>query len=103
MESGAILSPDFCDCPLIRRNLASGIDTRGGPFPWGPEVPMFTRRSSAAARDEEQFAADVLAFLEPLYATALRLTHNRADAEDLVQDTLVKVFRFEDRFEPGTN
>jgi RNA polymerase sigma-70 factor (ECF subfamily) len=38
-----------------------------------------------------------------LYATALRLTRNRADAEDLVQDTLVKAFRFSGRFEPGTN
>jgi RNA polymerase sigma-70 factor, ECF subfamily len=41
--------------------------------------------------------------LEPLYATALRLTRNRADAEDLVQDTFVKALRFEDRFVPGTN
>ena len=42
-------------------------------------------------------------YLESLYATALRLTRNRADAEDLVQDTLVKAFRFSDKFEPGTN
>jgi len=41
--------------------------------------------------------------VEPLYATALRLTRNRADAEDLVQDTLVKALRFADRFTPGTN
>jgi RNA polymerase sigma-70 factor (ECF subfamily) len=44
-----------------------------------------------------------LRFLEPLYATALRLTRNRADAEDLVQETFVKAIRFADRFEPGTN
>lgn len=49
------------------------------------------------------FAADALRLLEPLYAAALRLTRNRADAEDLVQDTFVKAFRFTDRFEPGTN
>jgi RNA polymerase sigma-70 factor (ECF subfamily) len=45
----------------------------------------------------------VLTFVEPLFGTALRLTRNRADAEDLVQDTLVKAFRFADRFESGTN
>jgi RNA polymerase sigma-70 factor (ECF subfamily) len=45
----------------------------------------------------------VLAFLEPLYATALRLTRNRADAEDLVQDTFVKAFRFSERYQRGTN
>jgi RNA polymerase sigma-70 factor (ECF subfamily) len=44
-----------------------------------------------------------LAYLEPLYATALRLTRHRADAEDLVQDTYVKALRFADKFEPGTN
>ena len=33
----------------------------------------------------------------------MRLTRNRADAEDLVQDTLVKAFRFSDRFAAGTN
>src|SRR5215470_11150147 len=53
--------------------------------------------------DPDAFAAEVLALLDPLYATALRLTRNRADAQDLVQDTLVKAFRFADRFERGTN
>ena len=51
----------------------------------------------------ETFSAEVLALLEPLYATALRLTRNRADAEDLVQDTVVKALRFQDRYTPGTN
>ena len=61
---------------------------------------MFRRHRSA---DPDAFSAEVLTFLEPLYATALRLTRNRADAQDLVQDTLVKAFRFADRFEAGTN
>ena len=51
----------------------------------------------------EPLAAESLGFLEPLYAAALRLTRNRADAEDLVQDTFVKAIRFADRFTPGTN
>ena len=51
----------------------------------------------------ETVAARALEFLEPLYATALRLTRNPADAEDLVQDTFVKALRFSDRFTPGTN
>ena len=61
---------------------------------------MFRRRQLA---DADAFGAEVLRYLESLYATALRLTRNRADAEDLVQDTLVKAFRFSDKFEPGTN
>lgn len=59
-------------------------------------------------RGRERDAADgvatgALEFLEPLYATALRLTRNPADAEDLVQDTFVKALRFADRFARGTN
>jgi RNA polymerase sigma-70 factor (ECF subfamily) len=54
-------------------------------------------------RDQDALAADALNFLEPLFATALRLTRNRTDAEDLVQDTFVKALRFSDRFTPGTN
>jgi RNA polymerase sigma-70 factor, ECF subfamily len=61
---------------------------------------MLRRRQSP---DPDAFAAEVLALLDPLYATALRLTRNRSDAQDLVQDTLVKAFRFADRFERGTN
>ena len=51
----------------------------------------------------ETLAAESLGVLEPLFAAALRLTRNRADAEDLVQDTFVKALRFGDRFTPGTN
>jgi RNA polymerase sigma-70 factor, ECF subfamily len=61
---------------------------------------MFGRRQRAAP---DTFSNEVLGYLEPLYATALRLTRNRADAEDLVQDTMVRALRFRDRFEPGTN
>jgi len=82
---------------------------------------MFRRRSSKASAgspgprdadpdadpdtdpDTDAFADQVLGFLEPLYATALRLTRSRADAEDLVQDTFVKAFRFSDRYQRGTN
>ena len=41
--------------------------------------------------------------LDPLYAAALRLTKNERDAEDLVQDTFLRAYRFFDKFERGTN
>ena len=69
---------------------------RRGPAPATPED------APVAARDAS-FEADALAQLDSLYRTALRLTRNRADAEDLVQDTFLKAFRAADRFEPGTN
>ena len=41
--------------------------------------------------------------VEALLRTALRMTKNSNDAEDLVQETLLKAYRFFDRFERGSN
>lgn len=49
------------------------------------------------------FEAQALEFLDPLYGAALRMTRNRADAEDLVQETFAKAFAAFGRFEQGTN
>src|SRR5438105_2047985 len=51
----------------------------------------------------KQFEAEALPHLNALYAVALRLTRNERDAEDLVQDTVLRGFRFFHRFETGTN
>lgn len=72
-------------------------------MPQGPERLMLGRRPPSDPIRADAFASEVLGFLEPLYATSLRLTRNRADAEDLVQDTVVKALRFANRFERGTN
>jgi RNA polymerase sigma-70 factor (ECF subfamily) len=57
-----------------------------------------TRRSG-----EEGFAEAALSHLDSLYGTALRLTRQAQNAEDLVQDTYLKAFRSAHQFEPGTN
>lgn len=44
----------------------------------------------------------VLDHLNMLYAVALRLTRNAADAQDLTQNTVVKALRFHDRYKDGT-
>lgn len=44
-----------------------------------------------------------LPYREQLLKTALRLTRNREDAEDLVQETYLKAFRHWQGFQPGTN
>lgn len=41
--------------------------------------------------------------MRSLYGTALRMTGNTHDAEDLVQETLLRAYRGFTRFEPGTN
>jgi RNA polymerase sigma-70 factor (ECF subfamily) len=49
------------------------------------------------------FEAEARPHLDGLYSMALRLTRSPVDAEDLVQDTLVRAYRFFDSFEAGTN
>ena len=44
-----------------------------------------------------------LAHLDALYSFALRLTKRPPDADDLVQETYLRAFRFAHRFEPGTH
>jgi len=52
---------------------------------------------------QDPFETEALSFLDALYRTALRMTRSEADAEDLVQETYIRAFRFRDQFTPGTN
>ncbi len=61
------------------------------------------RKSDRTASERRLFEAEARPHLDTLYSTALRLTRSPVDAEDLVQDTLVRAYRFFDRFEAGTN
>lgn len=67
---------------------------------------MFSKLvASRAAKDpkREAFDAEVLPHLDILFGNALRLTRSKADAEDLLQETVLRAFRFFDRFERGSN
>lgn len=52
---------------------------------------------------DEVVGGDPLDYLNSLYGLALKLTRNPAAAEDLVQDTYLKVARFSPKFRQGTN
>jgi len=51
----------------------------------------------------EDFATDAMSHAPQLFSTAMRMTRNRADAEDLVQETFVKAWRAFDSYQQGTN
>lgn len=53
--------------------------------------------------DQATFAEQATPFMDQLYSTALRMTRNRADAEDLVQETYLKGYRGFPNFTQGTN
>jgi RNA polymerase sigma-70 factor (ECF subfamily) len=55
------------------------------------------------AQVADPFEQQALSFLDALYRTALRMTRSEADAEDLVQETYIRAFRFREQFTPGTN
>lgn len=52
---------------------------------------------------DNEFEDTALVHLDALYSLGLRLTHNRAEAEDLVQETFLRAFKNFHRFNPGTN
>jgi RNA polymerase sigma-70 factor (ECF subfamily) len=49
------------------------------------------------------FREQALVHLDGLYGFALSLTRRPPDAEDLVQETYLRAFRFAHRFQPGTH
>ncbi len=64
---------------------------------------LFRKTPDPVQVQRDQFQREVLPYLDGLYGAALRLTRSPSDAEDLVQDTVLKAYRFYDRFEAGTN
>lgn len=60
---------------------------------------VFSEKTSSRQKFEEA----ALEHIDALYGTALRMTGQVAEAEDLVQDTFVRAIRFRRKFEPGTN
>ncbi len=92
----------------------AATDGMGGSVrPVNSAVPVSTpirRQTVGSAVAEEtveerraRFERDALPYLDQLYAAAMRMTRNPADAEDLVQETYVKAFAAFHQFTEGTN
>lgn len=54
-------------------------------------------------KKDEEFRKEALPHIDALYNFALQLTQDSDDAEDLLQETYIKAYRFWDKFEKGTN
>ncbi len=55
------------------------------------------------SKKQKDFNEEIIPLLDVLYNFALKLTNDPNDAEDLVQDSIVKAYRFFGSYEKGTN
>ncbi|GAA1784725.1 sigma-70 family RNA polymerase sigma factor [Actinomadura chokoriensis] len=69
----------------------------------GPKTAGRDDRSTTNIESTRRYERDVLPLADPLYASAVRMTRNTADAEDLVQETLAKAYVNFHQFQEGTN
>jgi RNA polymerase sigma-70 factor, ECF subfamily len=104
--SGALASALGVFSAGQQRGSASGDrDATGIAVNW-PEAGSGAEALTRGERTDERrtrFERDALPFVDQLYAAALRMTRNPADAEDLVQETFLKAFAAFHQFEEGTN
>jgi RNA polymerase sigma-70 factor, ECF subfamily len=68
-----------------------------------PSAPDAYENCATNAELSARFARDAIPLLEPLYRRALRMTRSRVDAEDLLQDTMVRAYGSFRSFRDGSN
>jgi len=64
---------------------------------------LYQGKYSSKEEKDRQYEKEFMHLLSPLYNFAYRLTLDEDDANDLVQDTFLKAYRFFDSYEQGTN
>ena len=98
------------DVPAVmtREKAGSGVVSSGrGSWHFGQPQRAFAEGVGPVPETlqerSERFSRDVLPYLDQLYAAAMRMTRNPADAEDLVQETFAKAYASFHQFQVGTN
>ena len=79
--------------PMVLEQLPLEESPSGESLPAAPPPPT----------DPALFELEMNPHLDALYRNALRLTGNANDAEDLLQDTYLRAYRFFYQYQPGTN
>lgn len=64
---------------------------------------IFLKANRSKDSERDAFRAEALTHMESLYNAALYMTRDQGEAEDLVQETFLKAYRFWHRYQPGTN
>lgn len=99
-SAGAWISSPRRDAEHVTAGLSQAVHRRS-------TVTEVKKRRAPDGETVDQrgarFERDALPYLDRLYAAALRMTGNPADAEDLVQDTFAKAYVSFHQFQDGTN
>ena len=72
-------------------------------MPKDVKAPLPSKEPGTAPERWAEFEEVALPHMDALFRTALRMTRNREDAEDLVQETFLRAYRSFDTFEKETN
>jgi RNA polymerase sigma-70 factor (ECF subfamily) len=100
--------------PIVTAVLAESADGAGelaaidamgslGPDPTRNADPVGGTVAVAAAELTARFEREAIPLCAPLYRRALRMTRNPADAEDLLQETMMSAYASFQSFRQGTN
>lgn len=85
------------------RTVVTSMKDPADPSAGGVESSASPEHAETEAEQTARFERDALPLLDQLYGAALRMTRNPADAEDLVQETMVKAYAGFGTFKEGTN
>jgi RNA polymerase sigma-70 factor (ECF subfamily) len=91
--------------PLLSYVMSMPSASSGASVPT-PNSDAPNSEAGHTETDDERhvrFEREALQYLDQLYAAALRMTRNPADAEDVVQETYAKAYASFHQFTPGTN
>lgn len=98
--------------PLMTSGPTSGASTSTNLLDWDEFISRPKRKESvdtvdlSRESDEERkarFEREAMQYIDQLYAAALRMARNQADAQDLVQEAYTKAFSAFHQYKPGTN
>ena len=78
-------------------------ETKAHAFTASTHATQKPRRAPLIAHDAKSLSAGLIELMPELRARALRLSSDRATADDLVQDTVERALKFADQYERGTN
>ena len=81
----------------------STASTRLSADSGGQDATGDLRETETEGERVERFERDAMQYVDQLFGAALRMTRDRTDAEDLVQETYTKAFAAFRQFRPGTN